>query len=126
MNEPISVGRLYPSPVPPGIAKRPAQPAAEQAASGAKFQDLLQEQLRLSKHAQNRLQERGIHLKPEQMEQIRSAVDKAEAKGAKESLVLMKDMALIVNVKSKTIVTAMDGASMKDNVFTQIDSAIVL
>jgi len=125
MDESASIGRLYPNPLPPGVAKRTAQ-VPEHAGSAVNFQDLLQEALRLSKHAQNRLQERGISLKPEQMEQIRSAVDKAEAKGAKESLILMKDMALIVNVKSKTIVTAMDGSSMKDNVFTQIDSAIVL
>ncbi|MBC8079443.1 MAG: flagellar biosynthesis protein, partial [Gorillibacterium sp.] len=71
-------------------------------------------------------QQRGVNLKPEQLEQIRSAIDKAEAKGAKDSLILLKDMALIVNVKNRTIVTAMDGASMKENVFTQIDSAVIL
>lgn len=125
MNDPVSVGRLYPSPLPPGVSKR-TNAAAEAAKPAVRFQDVLQQEMRLSKHAQNRLQERGISLKPEQMEQIRSAVDKAEAKGAKESLILMRDMALIVNVKSKTIVTAMDGTSMKDNVFTQIDSAIVI
>ncbi|WP_058303935.1 TIGR02530 family flagellar biosynthesis protein [Gorillibacterium timonense] len=125
MNEPVSVGRLYPSPVPPGVTKR-SNAAVETAKPAVRFQDMLQQEVRISKHAQNRLQERGINLKPEQMEQIRTAVDKAEAKGAKESLVLMRDMAFIVNVKSKTIVTAMDGSSMKDNVFTQIDSAIVI
>jgi flagellar operon protein len=60
------------------------------------------------------------------MKQIGSALDKAAAKGAKESLILMQDMAFIVNVKNRTVVTAMDSASMKDNVFTQIDSAVII
>lgn len=51
---------------------------------------------------------------------------KSAAKGAKESLILMQDMAFIVNVKNRTVVTAMDSESMKDNVFTQIDSAVII
>jgi flagellar operon protein len=39
---------------------------------------------------------------------------------------LLNDMALIINVKNRTVVTALDGASMKDNVFTQIDSAVII
>jgi flagellar operon protein len=57
---------------------------------------------------------------------INSAVDKAAAKGAKESLILMQDMALIVSVPNRTVVTAMDKQSMQDNVFTQIDSAVII
>jgi flagellar operon protein len=60
------------------------------------------------------------------MAKIESAIDKAAAKGAKDSLILFKDMAFIVNVKNRTIVTAMEGSSMQDNVFTQIDSAVVI
>ncbi|WP_434753026.1 TIGR02530 family flagellar biosynthesis protein [Paenibacillus amylolyticus] len=82
--------------------------------------------LKLSNHAAKRLEQRGIELKTEQMKQIGSALDKAAAKGAKESLILMQDMAFIVNVKNRTVVTAMDSASMKDNVFTQIDSAVII
>ncbi|MOA07809.1 hypothetical protein D3C78_1275320 [compost metagenome] len=63
---------------------------------------------------------------PEQLSKIETAIDNAAAKGAKESLILMKDMALIVNVDNRTVVTAMDGSSMKDNVFTQIDSAVII
>ena len=125
MKDSVSLGRLYPNPVPPGVAKR-TNASSDSTKPSVRFQDVLQQEMRISKHAQNRLQERGINLKPEQMEQIRTAVEKAEAKGAKESLVLMRDLAFIVNVKSKTIVTAMDGTSMKDNVFTSIDSAIVI
>ena len=58
--------------------------------------------------------------------EAKTAIDKAAAKGAKDSLILFKDMAFIVNVKNRTIVTAMDSSSMQDNVFTQIDSAVVI
>lgn len=72
------------------------------------------------------MQQRGIKLDSEQLVQLDTAVRKAEAKGAKESLILFKDVALIVNVKNRTVVTAMDGSQMKDNVFTQIDSAVII
>ncbi|GJM83470.1 hypothetical protein HMSSN139_59660 [Paenibacillus sp. HMSSN-139] len=72
------------------------------------------------------MEQRGIELKPEQLNKIESAIDSAAAKGAKDSLILLKDMALIVNVNNRTVVTAMDGSSMKDNVFTQIDSAVII
>ncbi|WP_373323208.1 TIGR02530 family flagellar biosynthesis protein [Paenibacillus polysaccharolyticus] len=99
-------------------------------ASGAPskpFAQVLEDNLlKLSNHAAKRLEQRGIELKTEQMKQIGSALDKAAAKGAKESLILMQDMAFIVNVKNRTVVTAMDSESMKDNVFTQIDSAVII
>ncbi|MCL6460112.1 MAG: flagellar biosynthesis protein [Gorillibacterium sp.] len=125
MNEPMPISRLYPTPAVSHSAKR-YQAAEVEAPTTKSFGDVLRGELKLSRHAELRLKQRGVNLKPEQMEQIRSAIDKAEAKGAKDSLILMKDMALIVNVKNRTIVTAMDGASMKENVFTQIDSAIIL
>ena len=82
--------------------------------------------LKFSNHAAKRLEQRGIELGSSQLDQISSAVDKAAAKGSKESLILLKDMALIVSVPNRTVVTAMDGSSMKDNVFTQIDSAVII
>jgi flagellar operon protein len=73
-----------------------------------------------------RMQQRGISLKPEQLSKIVTAVEAAEAKGAKDSLILYRDIAMIVNVPSKTVVTAIDGGSAEGNVFTQIDSAVVI
>lgn len=125
MTEQFTIGKLYPTTVPPG-AKRVATQAAGQSGTQS-FQDILdQKMLRFSKHAEIRLQERGIELKPEQMAKIESAIDRVAAKGAKDSLLIMNDLALIVNVKSRTVVTAMDGAQLKDNIFTQIDSAVVV
>lgn len=89
----------------------------EQELSGVKF----------SQHALQRLETRNIKLNQSEMAKLNSAVEKAAQKGAKESLVLMNnDLALIVSVKNKTVITAMDGASIKDNVFTNIDSAVIV
>lgn len=126
MADHLSIGQLYPNAVPP--RKWPtSSSAAGTSSQGKSFQDLLQNSLvRLSHHAEVRLQQRGIELAPEQLAKIETAIDNASAKGAKDSLMLLGDMALIVNVKNRTIVTAMDGTSMKDNVFTQIDSAVII
>lgn len=126
MSDRFTVGQLFPNAVTPAAPQRQKAQTGSRTAQGTDFQELLRQQMRLSHHAETRLQQRGIQLKPEQMAKIESAIDKAAAKGAKDSLVLMNDMALIVNVKNRTIVTAMDSQSMKDNVFTQIDSAIVI
>lgn len=93
------------------------------------FHDILnhqQQQLKFSHHAEQRLQQRGIQFMPDQLNRISNAVDKAAAKGAKDSLVLFRDIAMIVNVPNRTVVTAIDGSSMKEHIFTQIDSAIVV
>lgn len=125
MNDKMTVGSLYPGSLHPAQLKRPAQPATSN--SGVSFEDLLKrDMLKFSNHAVKRLEQRGIHLENRQLDQISSAVDKAAAKGSKESLILMQDMALIVSVPNRTVVTAVDGKSMKDNVFTQIDSAVII
>ena len=90
------------------------------------FREVFGKQLKFSHHAEQRLQQRGIELLPEQLTRIANAVDQAAAKGAKDSLVLFRDIAMIVNVQNRTVVTAMDGNSMKEHIFTQIDSAVVV
>ena len=83
--------------------------------------------VKFSQHAAQRLQTRNINLSPTQLNQLKSAVDKAAQKGARESLVLMNnDLALVVSITNRTVITAMDGASIKDNVFTNIDSAVIV
>ncbi|MDF2924719.1 MAG: flagellar biosynthesis protein [Paenibacillaceae bacterium] len=125
MTEQLRIGQLFPTAIPPG-AVRTGQ-ASGTPASAKSFQEYLDDsQLRFSHHAELRLKQRGIVLQQEQMQRLESAVDKAAAKGAKDSLLIMNDLAFIVNVKNRTIVTAMDGAQLKDNVFTQIDSAVVV
>ncbi|MGN7356015.1 TIGR02530 family flagellar biosynthesis protein [Paenibacillus sp. SAF-054] len=126
MSERLTIGQLYPSKIHPA-AQNAAQRSSQQDKPQASFNRILQDELlKFSNHAAKRLEQRGIELKGEQLARIQNAVDKAAAKGSKESLILMQDMALIVNVANRTVVTAMDGSSMKDNVFTQIDSAVVI
>lgn len=127
MTNPITVGQLYPGKISPVGIRQKTDGIPAKNAQGSTFEELLQSNLlRFSHHAEMRLQQRGIHLQPEQLSKLESAIDQAAAKGAKESLVVMPDMALIVNIKNRTVVTAMDRDSMKDNIFTQIDSAIVI
>jgi flagellar operon protein len=60
------------------------------------------------------------------MKQLQEAVGRARAKGARESLVLMGELALVVSVKNNTVITAVDGANLRENVFTNIDSAVII
>ncbi len=99
---------------------------------GADFQEVLNRQieqnqsLRFSKHATSRLTSREIDLSEEQMNRLNAGVDQAKAKGIRESLMLMDNIALVVNVDSKTVVTALDQTEAKEHVFTNIDGAVLL
>jgi flagellar operon protein len=81
-------------------------------------------ELKFSKHAELRLQARNIKLTETQKGKMNDAVTKAEGKGVKDSLVIMDNLAFVVNVKSRTVVTAVDSRELKDNVFTNIDGAV--
>ncbi len=81
--------------------------------------------LRFSAHAQTRLQSRHIDLQPAHIQRLQSAVGRAAGKGSKDSLVLMDDMAFVVSVTNRTVVTVVDKDSLKQNVFTNIDSAVI-
>ncbi|HEY3315718.1 MAG TPA: TIGR02530 family flagellar biosynthesis protein [Bacillota bacterium] len=85
-----------------------------------------QERLKFSAHAQERLAGRTTRLTEADLAKLDQAVDKAAAKGSRESLILMKDLALVVSVKNRTVITAVDGERMKENVFTNIDSAVII
>ncbi len=97
--------------------------------SNIQFDQVLLQQLsgvKFSQHALQRLQSRNIQFGQDELVKLNGAIDKAAQKGAKESLVLMNNLALVVSVKNKTVITAMDGNSIKDNVFTNIDSAVIV
>ena len=83
-------------------------------------------QLKFSNHAIERMQSRGISYSPQDMSRLGEAVQKAAAKGSKDTLILMDQSALIVSVKNNTVVTVMDKNALKENVFTNIDSTIVM
>jgi flagellar operon protein len=80
--------------------------------------------LKFSQHAVDRMQARGIRFEPETLRMIEGAVDRARAKGSRDTLVLTDSSALVVSAKNNTVVTVMDRASMKESVFTNIDSTV--
>lgn len=81
--------------------------------------------LKFSAHAEKRLAMSGIKLSDTQLNLLEEAVNKAEAKGGRESLVVMNDLAFVVSVRNRTVITAIDSDRLKENVFTNIDSAVI-
>lgn len=114
---------LTPTPRPAGGT----HPAPKADREGKNFAAHLAEAqgLRLSRHAEERLVRREIPLSPEVWGRVLAAVDKLAAKGGRDSLVLVGDLALLVNVPNRTVVTAVDRENMKERVFTNIDSAVI-
>lgn len=82
--------------------------------------------LTLSKHAKERLAQRGIEINQERWTKIEDKVRQAKAKGVNDSLVLLKDAALIVSAKNNTVITAMGRQEAAEQIFTNINGTIVL
>jgi flagellar operon protein len=80
--------------------------------------------IKFSSHAEKRLASRDIELTPEIMQRLKNAVSKAKEKGSNETLMIFDNFSLIVSVKNNTVITAVDKSGMKENVFTNIDSAV--
>jgi flagellar operon protein len=81
--------------------------------------------IKFSGHAQTRLQSRNIALDSSQLDRLQGAVQKAAGKGSRDALVLMDDLAMVVSVTNRTVVTVVDKENLKQNVFTNIDSAVI-
>lgn len=101
--------------------------------SDVSFEDVLRQTaleketgLKFSKHASMRLNEREITLTQNQSTRLENGVDAASKKGINDSLVLVDNLAFIVNVPNKTVVTAMDQTETNSNVFTNIDGAVIM
>jgi len=123
---------FLPNPIQPVRTDRPQpqRPIAGQTENSA-FARVLDEKLpsqgvKFSQHAQERLRARNITLSANDLANLEGAVNSVARKGGKESLVMMKDAALVVSIKNRTVVTALDKAQMQGNVFTNIDSAVIL
>lgn len=104
------------------------------ATGGVSFQDILAQKsldaalgtsLKFSKHASNRLADRNIELTVDQMERLAEGAQKAGVKGIRDSLVMVDNLAFIVNVPNSTVVTAMDQNQADENIFTNIDGAVI-
>lgn len=120
------IAPLNPNPNP---AKNNIKPSSTEA-KGNSFSQILEkklhEPLKFSGHAQQRLQSRNIELSPDDLKKLEEAVAKARSKGARDSLILMNDLALVVSIKNNTVITAVNGENLKENVFTNIDSAVII
>lgn len=123
---------FFPNPVQPGKVDRSQQqkPVSGQT-SNSPFAQVLDQKnpsqgVKFSQHAQDRLKARNINFSANDLANLEGAVNSVAQKGGKESLVMMGDSALVVSIKNRTVVTAMDRAQMKGNVFTNIDSAVVI
>lgn len=101
---------------------------------GASFADIFKQKqitdisasdVKFSKHAALRLDNRNIELSSEQLLRLNEGAQKANAKGINESLVLVDELAFIVNIKNNTVITAMDQNEARENVFTNIDGAVI-
>ena len=83
-----------------------------------------QDGIMFSKHASMRLNSRNLQLSSSQIKRLEDGVKRAEQKGIKDSLVLVDNIALLVNIKNKTVVTAVDNNSEK--IYTNIDGAVIV
>lgn len=82
--------------------------------------------VKFSKHAMQRMHSRNVTLSQSQLERLSEAMDKAGAKGARETLVLTDDAAYVVAPDNRTVISAFDRSSLREGVFTKIDSAVIL
>jgi flagellar operon protein len=115
---------LDPAQTPKRGAGAPATPA------GPSFADTLTKAsaadgLQFSKHALARVQRRGIELDQATLGRLSEGVGRAAGKGSRDSLVLVDGTAFVVSVNNRTVITAVGSEHMKDNVFTNIDSAVI-
>ena len=126
------IGRTDPA------GKPPQKQDSARKAESASFRGIFQQEIGrgqdifFSAHARDRLTSRDIQLSPEALGKLTEAIDRAADKGARDALVLMpgasrrEDLALVVSVTNRTVITAMDGENIRENIFTNIDSALVV
>lgn len=99
--------------------------------NGASFNDVLSriksnDSIKFSKHAMDRLNSRNISLTEDEIGRINDGVNKAQSKGVREALIMMDNKVFVASVQNKTIITAVAGEQLKDNVFTNIDGAVIV
>ena len=122
----MSIDRTQPIGPPGGI--RPASPAPVRTAGGPSFQDALNGAAAgssFSNHAQKRIERRDLDLDPARLDRLNSAISRAAEKGARNSVVMLDDLAVVVDIRDRKVVTAINAESGKERVFTNIDSVVI-
>lgn len=134
MADPKITNVNIPPPIAPAARPKGVPVQIPPASGTGSFRDVLrtaqapavQPPLKFSAHAQQRLESRNISLTADDVAKMNAMADKAAAKGAKQSLFMMRDVAMVVSITNRTVITAVDQSSMKENVFTNIDSAAII
>ncbi|TYP00205.1 flagellar operon protein [Geothermobacter ehrlichii] len=127
MNTPVTI---VPRPLGgPGIGRQPER-SGTNSRPATSFDQVLKRTvehsaLRFSRHATERMDQRGIRLDAAQTRRLEDAVARVGGKGGRDALVLLDNLALVVSVRNGTIVTVADSRNLKENVFTNIDSAVI-
>lgn len=133
--DPKDVNALGSPAIVPAPAARPSgKPVQIPPTSAPSFRAVLEQQrgvaqgqpLKFSAHAMQRLESRNIALSKDDLARMNLMADKAAAKGAKQSLFMLRDVAIVVSIVNRTVITAVDQQSMRENVFTNIDSAAII
>lgn len=118
-SQPIKPGHVSPKP-------------QDRAVRGTRFSEILnketqkQENIRFSAHALKRLDSRNIHLNDRQQARLNQAIEKAGSKGVKDSLILLDRLAFVVNIKNRTVITALEQSQLNEGVVTNIDGALII
>ena len=116
--EPALAGAPRTRSLPPAQPRTPDRLAFDSILAGA--------DVTVSRHARERLDRRDIQVGAQQARRLAAAIDRAAAKGSRTSLVLLNELALLVRIPERVVVTAMSPEAMRDGVVTQIDSAVVI
>ena len=113
--------------------KKPSKNTSQINSQGLSFEEIWKQktgqvsgELKFFKHASNRLADRNLTLSDDQLNRLTEGARRAGEKGIKESLVMVDQLAFIVNVPNNTVITAMDQTQAKDNIFTNIDGAVIV
>lgn len=120
-------------PVPPGTqsdapAGRPASAPGKPAPgsfAGA-LARAIQAPVHLSRHAQERLSAAGRSLRPDELQRVAGAMQSAAARGSRQALLLLPDLALVVHPPSGTVITAVTDSRRQGGLFTDIDCTAIL
>jgi len=116
----------------PIVSSRSKRSSHKQSGSEASFKQLFQSELqshthlKMSKHAENRLQERGISIRPETWLKIANGLEQARNKGVTDALVITNETAMVVNTKTNIVITAIDRQTSNRQIFTNINGTIVI
>ncbi len=120
------------------LQQKPPQTAKNESTEIQSFQEVLHTKQQLlqktttstnvmfSKHASERLNSRNIHLTDMQLQRLNQGIEQARDKNINESLVMLDNLAFIVNVKNNMVITALDKGGETNHVFTNIDGAVII